>query len=289
MRFSRHCRAGVVPLWAIFALLLSAMSPAMAQSRVRVPAVTGCWEASRPLGPTGGALAVPRDAPYTTIVLRDSGRVVLPRLGARERASWGARSYWQLRGDSVELTVFTGLQGWNARLAVRDLPRSMAGHATYLTDAVVANMAPMRAAVTLARTSCEPEWSALPITTRLPRSWERGEPMYFESQVERPAALAAGARLPNGVLSMRPLGRDEMSNAVPERPEVVVVQFVVLSNGRADTTALKVLYAQRERVLAAVQDELASLLSTVRFAPAMVGGQAVHQLAAWRIERVLRH
>ncbi len=202
---------------------------------------------------------------------------------------WETRSYWQLRGDSVNLTVFTGLQGWRARLAARDLPRSMAGYATYLSDAVVPNTAPIRAAVTLARTACEPEWSALPITTRLPRSWERVEPMYFESQVERPAALAAGARLPNGVSSMRPLGRDEVSDAVPARPEVVVVQFVVLSNGRADTTALKVLYAQRERGTAAVQNELATLLARVRFAPAMVGGQAVHQLAAWRIERVLRN
>lgn len=289
MKSSRHCSAGAVPLLAISAVLLSAMSPAispaMAQSRSRVPVVTGCWQWSRPLGPTGGALAVPRDAPFATIVLRDSGRVVLPLVNGRERAMWESRSYWETSGDSVEVTVFTGLQGWRAQLSARALPATMKGSATYLADAIVAHTEPLRVAVTLARTPCESAWATLPITTRIPRRWERGRPLYFEHQVERPAALVAGAKLPRGVLSMRPLGAEERSDARADRPEIVVAQFIVESNGLADTSAIKLTYANGEPGPARIRNEIAALLAAVRFTPPLVGGQAVNQLAQWRIER----
>ncbi len=278
-----------MPSLAISACLLSAISPAvspaMAQSSARVPVVTGCWQWSRPLGPTGGALAVPRDAPFTTIVLRDSGRVVLPLLSGRERTMWEARSYWESSGDSVEVRVFTGLQGWRAQLSARELPTTMNGSATYLTDAIDVNAAPLTVAVTLARRACESVWAALPITTRIPRRWERGKPLYFESQVERPAALVVGAPLPKGVRSMRPLGAKERSDARADRPEIVVAQFIVESNGQADTSAIKLFYADGEPGPVRVHTEIAALLASVRFTPPMVGGLAVNQLAIWRIER----
>ncbi len=277
-----------MPLWAVSAMLVITMAPAQAQSGKRVPSVTGCWQASRPLGPTGGALSVPRDAPFTTIVLRDSGRVVLPRLNDRERVMWEARSYWEAHRDSVEVQVFTGLQGWRAELSARRLPVAMQGTATYLTDVLVANAAPLQVAVTLSRTPCQADWATLPITTRIPRSWERGKPVYFEHQVERPAALAAGVRLPKGVRSMRPLGFNERSDARADRPEIVVAQFIVESNGRADTSAIKLFYADGEPGPVRVQHEIATLLAAVRFTPPMVGGQAVNQLAQWRIERVMK-
>lgn len=274
-----------MPLLLISAMLVSVIAPARAQSAKPVPSVTGCWQWSRPLGPTGGARSVPREAPFTTIVLRDSGRVVLPLLNDRERAMWEARSYWEVRGDSVEVRVFTGLQGWRAQLAARALPAAMQGSATYLTDASASNAAPLQVSVTLSRAPCQPDWATLPITTRIPRSWERGKPVYFEHQVERPAALVAGVKLPKGVLSMRPLGAKERSDARADRPEIVVAQFIVESNGRADTSAIKLFYADGEPGPSGVRREIAALLAAVRFTPPMVGGQAVNQLAQWRIER----
>lgn len=131
----------------------------------------------------------------------------------------------------------------------------MKGSATYLTDAIDVNAAPLTVDVTLARRACESAWATLPITTRIPRRWERGKPLYFESQVERPAALAVGAKLPQGVRSMRPLG------------------------------AIKLFYADGESGPSGVHREIAALLAAVRFTPPMVGGQAVNQLAQWRIER----
>ena len=274
-----------MPLLAIIVILLSASSPAIAQSRGRVPVATGCWQASRPLGPTGGALSVPRDAPWTTIVLRDSGRVVLPLLTGRERAMWEARSHWEASGDSIQVRVFTGLQGWRAQLSARELPAVMQGSATYLTDAIVANAAPLTVGVTLTRRARDAAWATLPITTQIPRSWERGKPIYLEHQVERPAALAAGTKLPKGVRSMRPLGYNEKSDARLDRPDVVVAQFIVESNGRADMSSPKLLNADGKPGPARVHDEIAAQLAAVRFSPPMVGGQGVNQLAAWRIER----
>ncbi|WP_206044665.1 hypothetical protein [Gemmatimonas groenlandica] len=267
-------------------MLVSAIAPVRAQSGTRVSTVTGCWKASRPLGPTGGALSVPRDAPFTSIVLRDSGRVVLPLLNDRERAMWEARSYWSASGDSVDLTIFTGLQGWRTRLSTRALPNAMAGTATYLTDVIVANAAPLQVAVTLSRAPCQADWATLPITTRIPRSWERGQQPYFEFQVERAAALATGVKLPKGVRSMRALGRNETSDARADRPEIVVAMFIVESNGRADTSSLKLLYADGAPGTARARDAVAAILASLRFTPPMVGGQAVNQLATWRIELV---
>lgn len=285
MKGSVRRRAGAVPRRVLTTVWICVASTSHAQSRASVPRVTGCWQASRPLGPTGGALAVPRDAPFATMVLRDSGRVVLPLLADRERTIWERRSYWQVQGDSISLAVFTGLQGWRAQLSVPERSDVMRGRATYLTDAIVANAAPLTVDVTLSRITCERAWTDLRITTPLPRSWERGEAVYFEFQVERPAALVADARLPDGVRSMRAMGLNETPDARGDRPEVVVAQFIVQPNGRADTSAVKLLDAHGERRDPKLHREIATLLASVRFTPPMVGGKAVHQSAEWRIER----
>ncbi len=57
---------------------------------------------------------------------------------------WDTRSCWQLRGDSVDLTVFTGRQGWTVRLAAREPLSAMKGYATHHTDAIVAGESPSR-------------------------------------------------------------------------------------------------------------------------------------------------
>ena len=109
--------------------------------------------------------------------------------------------------------------------------------------------------------------------------------MYFEHQVERSAALAGGTKLPKGVRAMRPLGYNEKSDAGADRPDVVVAMFIVESKGRADSSSLKLRYADGEPGPIRVLTEIAALLASVRFTPTMVGGQSVDQLAAWRIER----
>ncbi len=270
-------------------LLLStagSVSAAQAQPTARMRSTIGCWRLSRPLGPTGGALAPPRDAPWTVAILRDSGRVVLPLLSERERNMWEKRSYWAASGDSVDFTAFTGLQGWRARLSVRALPDSMRGHATYLSDAIVVGQSPMRVPVTLTRIVCDKAWSTLPVTTRVPRSWERGEPLYFDFQVERPAALVPGAKLPPGVRSMRSLARDETVEPSSARSNDVVVQMVIQATGRVDTSSVQLLLGAGEKDLSSPRrDRVAAMLAAVRFTPPMVDGRAVNQLAQWRIIR----
>lgn len=174
MNPSTTCVADAVPLLVIFALMVSAMSSARAQSPQYVPTVTGCWQASRPLYPTGEKPIIPPDQVHSgewewaLFALRDSGRVALPLVNDQVRATWEPRSDWQLRADSVDLTVSTGLKGWKVRLAAREQLSEMKGYATYLNDAAGSSEARLRWAVTLRRTVCKPAWGARPITTRRP-------------------------------------------------------------------------------------------------------------------------
>ena len=133
--------------------------------------------------------------------------------------------------------MFTGLQGWRAQPSTRELPAVMKGPAINLTDGIARNAAPLTVDVTLARGACDSAWATLPIATQIPRSWDRGKPVYVEHQDERPAALAVGTKLPKSVRSMQPLGYHERSDARLDRPDVVVVQVIVESNGRADKSS----------------------------------------------------
>lgn len=170
--------------WTMFALL--AAKPLLAQA---VPTLAGCWRADRPLGPGGGVESVERDAAYRTVVLQDSGRVALPLIPEREQSLWTERSYWGLRGDSVTLRVFTGLQGWDARLARTPGGRTLVGSARYLSDAIVVGAPPISVPVTLTRITCDASWPSVATNARPLRPWQRGEALYFERQVDRPAAI----------------------------------------------------------------------------------------------------
>ncbi len=246
--------------------------------------VTGCWQANRPLGPTGGAQPVERDAAFAVLVLRDSGRVALPLVDARERRMWEDRSYWEMRGDSVTLQVFTGLQGWRASLRPTVRHDGMTGRARYLSDAIVRGAAPLRVAVSLTRIECLPEWPSVRSTTRALRRWERGEQLFLPQRVDRRASLPSDVRLPRGVVFMRELRDDERArlDTAGATPTVgrVVLQFVVESDGRADPVGIKVLATDA----ASDAKRAIELLRSIRFLPALYKGAAVHQLSMFRID-----
>lgn len=253
----------------------------------RPSSLRGCWQADRPLGPTGGAQPVERDSAFKIVVLRDSGRVAFPQVPPLRRRLWEERSFWESTGDSVTLRAFTGLQGWLAALTRLSGPVSgperLVGRARYLTDAVVAGVEPLRVAVTLTRITCNPTWPTVASTDRTLRAWETTSVLYGEWNVDQPAGVADGVTLPRGVLSMRSLGYSESArldtNAVPGVARVVV-QFVVEADGRAALSSVKVLASDREAYAAHVRDAL----RTIRFRAGRRAGVPVHQLTVQRIE-----
>jgi len=87
---------------------------------------------------------------------------------------------------------------------------------------------------------------------------------YFEFQVEKAAAVAAGSaapRYPDALRKQRVEGE-------------VLAQFVVDATGRVDASTFKVLRSSDEGFASAVR----SALDGLRFTPAEVGGRAVKQI-----------
>jgi len=257
---------------------------ALGAQSAREASLTGCWQASRPLGPTGTTQALEREAGFVTFILRNGGRVSLPRLEIRQRQRWEERSYWNVVGDSVTLQAFTGLQGWLATLVQSANGRSLTGRATYLSDAIVAGAKPLGVLVTLTRVVCEPGWPAVDTIAGALRPWQRGEYVHFAGRVDTRAAVLRGTSLPRGVVAVRELGDEEHSRLDPPEPGAsvgrVVLQVVIEKDGRAYATSAKVLATDGEPFTARALDALGQL----RFFPARREGSSVHQLAALRME-----
>ncbi|MEQ1692426.1 MAG: hypothetical protein ABMA00_14130, partial [Gemmatimonas sp.] len=231
-----------------FALQASVVMTALfTESARRQPSlpIAGCWHADRPLGPTGGVEPVARDSAFRTFVLQDSGRVAIPVISEGERWMWEGRSSWAIRDDSVTLRVFTGLQGWDARLARTPDGRSLRGMARYLSDVVVLGRAPTVVPVTLTRVLCEASWPSVATTAPSLRPWQRGERLFVEQQVDRPAVRSTHVSLPEDIVAVRALRYDEHAkldaNEIRTGVARVVLQFVVESDGRVDTSSIKVL------------------------------------------------
>jgi hypothetical protein len=257
---------------------------ASAASAQTSPPVQGCWRSDRPLGPTGLPEPVDRDSLFRTVVLQDSGQVAFPMIPSGQKGMWESRSSWISRGDSIALRIVTGLQGWDATLRGAAGGAVLRGTATYLSDAIVVGQAPTRVPVVFSRIKCERGWPSAR-TDRPPlRPWQRGEPMYFEMQADRPAALRPNSPLPRGTVMTRAVRHDEPAtgDSADRRRDVVriVLQFVVEASGRADTTRLKILSAE-DSTLAR---QVARSVPAMRFTPALLKGQPVHQLAQWVFE-----
>lgn len=267
-------------------LALLASSPLLAQPRTAIAdesKLRGCWRSDRPLGPTGGETPVDRDAGFTVFVLRDSGRLALPLVSARERRMWEARSWWRVQNDTLSLRAFTGLNGWHATVPGASAGQTLRGSARYLSDVIVAGAVPTIVPVTLTRIACEAEWPSVRSTSWSLRPWERGEQLFFQNRVDEPAAVRAG-KLPAGLRAIRPVRFDE--RAQPDSLDVqrgdapIFVQFVVESDGRAHGTNVKVLgkYGNADTA------QIRRIVSALRFTPARVKGAAVHQLAQMRLD-----
>lgn len=273
-----HTRLIAASLWC---LASTAASTATAQTAAPV---AGCWRTDRPLGPTGGSAPVDRDSLFRTVVLQDSGHVAFPLLGpSNQSAMWTRRSFWRTRGDSVIVRFFTGLQGWDATLVRAADGHAMRGTATYLSDAIAVGHAPTRVVVTFAGVACEPAWPGTRSVRPPLRPWERDEHAFFASQVDRPAALLPNSPLPRGTIASRAVRHDEHASDSTDRRRGsvrIVLQFMIEKDGRADTTRLRVLFADDSTGAR----EVARSLPAMRFAPALVKGQPVHQLAQWVFE-----
>jgi TonB family protein len=87
---------------------------------------------------------------------------------------------------------------------------------------------------------------------------------YFDFQVEKPATMQSGAVGPKYPAAQRAAGVKG----------VVLVQYVVGTDGRVDMTTFKVLKSDHDDFTAAVRDALVA----ISYEPAMVGGRAVKQL-----------
>ena len=274
-----------MPLGVCFlALLASSALPAQSRGVIGDEStLRGCWRTDRPLGPTGGATPVDRDAGFTVFVLRDSGRIALPVVSERERRMWETRSWWRVQNDTLSLRVFTGLQGWDARVPGASAKRALRGSARYLTDVVVAGAVPTVVPVTLTRIACEAEWPSARSTASSLRPWERDQQLYFENRVDEPAAVRAG-KLPPGLRAIRALRFDE--RAQPDSMDIrrgvapIFVQFVVEADGRTDGTHIKLLGTQGNADTARIR----RMVSALRFTPARIKGVAVHQLAQMRLD-----
>lgn len=261
------------PLLLYLSLLSSPQPPA---SR----AVAGCWDISPALGPSASPGPVAADSAFRTVLLHAHGGVGLPKLPEREARLWAERSRWSRQGDQLEVVLFTGLQGWRARLTRRGASErgasersatEWAGTAIYLTDVIVRGAALIERAVVLRAVRCEPAWTAR--ASVAPDS-PFGQP-YFAFQVERPARLVSAR--PRFANTFRPLGQTESLDDQP--PRSVGVQFVITESGRIAMGTAKLLGPQAQELeglgRGLTRDELFRALRSMRFAPAHVGGKAV--------------
>lgn len=258
----RAVRRGSTAL-GVVVLALTSSGAAVAQPTSAV----GCYRASRPLGPTGTLVPVERDAPWTSILLRNNGVIMLPLLSERDRQMWEARSEWRMAGDTLVLLVFTGMQGWEAKLIATD--SGWIGRARYLSDAIGPPGTTVQAApITLQRITCSVEWLQLatppsPIGT-----------IYFAHQVDRSAVLRRDSPLPAGAIRAGAIRASKRGAVV----RAVLAQFVVSTEGRVRTETVKILQRDDDALAQRVTAALASL----RYTAAEVRGRPVAQLVQER-------
>lgn len=225
--------------------------------------VEGCYRLSRPLGVTGSAEPVARDAAFATVMLRARGYVLLPEVAERERLMWERASEWRREADSLTLLVFTGLAGWHATL--RPSGEQWTGRAEYLTDVRIAGAAPLIVSVSMESIPCQPAWRDMaPAPMRVSPSLA----IYFENQVDREARLRDDSPLPVGA-------QLRVAAGVPAR--TVMVQFVIDSAGRALPNRVKILKSDAD----SLSQRVHAVVEQLRFAPAVLKGQPVAQLVQW--------
>lgn len=224
------------------------------------------------------------------LVLAPGGGVGRPLLPQREaQITWEPRSAWSARGDSVQLRVFTGLVGWDARLALSRDGSRLQGRARYLSDAIVPGRAPDSVSLSLGRVLCDPMWRRP--DTSANHSARREGTVWFASQVTRAAALRPSTALPGRIRRVVVLGEHEenagwepLVRRVTQAPEpVVLVSAVIEADGRIHPSTVNV-----RKASASMTNEspatVAALLRQIRFTPAQRNGESVGVLALLTVE-----
>jgi len=123
----------------------------------------GCYRADRILGHAARAESGLASHGFDTFQLLADGRVARPRLlTASSQEMWARAGFWQLRADTLEVRLSTGLVGWALRLELQQsgsADTSLVGMARYLTDVAVRDTTgwhthPLRFPVRVAREGC---------------------------------------------------------------------------------------------------------------------------------------
>jgi len=182
---------------------------------------------------------------------------------------WERRSGWRAEGDSIRAYVFTGLVGWS--LVLREQAASerefkvqlRTGRADYLSDVVVNGREySVTYAVTAKRVACP---HGFDVNAIVRPGWHPDKsPLYFETQVDTPAAMAPK--------SVRP-ALDAAQRQAGVRGSVLA-QFVLDLHGRPDSATIKILRSSGSVATRAVE----RALPRMRYRPAMLKGRPVAQL-----------
>ena len=85
---------------------------------------------------------------WAVVRLRPNGVALRPLLPAMS----DRRSTWMVHGDTLHLTLFDGMVGWQA--ALRATSSGWAGPATYLSDAIAVGRPPTQRIFVLTRRKC---------------------------------------------------------------------------------------------------------------------------------------
>lgn len=251
-------------------------------------AIEGCWEADRALmAPLNDAS---QDRAHRLLILAPGGGVGRPLLPISEaQMMWEPRSAWSVAGDSVNLRVFTGLVGWDARLVRSQNGNRLQGRARYLTDVVVAGWTPELVSLSLVRVRCDSSWRR-PDTSANHAARREGT-VWFASQVTRAAVLNSSVALPKQFRRVDVLGAHEenagwepLVRRVTQAAEpVVLVSAVIEADGRIHPSSVNVRKASPSMTSAHLAT-VPALLGQVRFTPAQRNGEPVGVLALLALE-----
>ena len=115
-----------------------------------LPPALGCYRADRLLGYSASGAPEGGDSAWRYFRLAADSQVMRPALVS---ARLWTRSGWAVRGDTLHVRLFTGLNGWDLALVGATAGRYV-GRAKYLSDAVVRGAAPLYVPVQVRLAPC---------------------------------------------------------------------------------------------------------------------------------------
>lgn len=279
---SRAC--GVWPLLAVMCMGgLTTLAP-RAEAQRSTPtrgyptAIEGCWEASRAL--MARLFDGSDDRASRLLLLSPGGGVGRPLVPPHEaQLLWEPRSAWSVADDTVHLRVFTGLVGWDARLAPSQDGDALQGRVTYLTDAIDGGRSPYVLSLALRRVFCDPTWRRP--DTSANHAARREEQPYYTNQVSRQPLVDDEVPPPSGVMRLRVLTRAEESewnrfvrHVRASAEPIVVVSAVIEADGRVHASTA-VVRESSAAVSVGAKERIPALLREARFLAAQREGKSV--------------